>query len=112
MIVRHGAGEAEPLVSILIPCYNSERTIRQCLNSILGQRTAIPFDVTVIDSSTDRTAEIVTAEYPAVGLIRRSTRTLAGAARNIGVRATRGKFCMMIDSDCVARPDIVERVIA
>jgi len=103
--------EIEPLVSILIPCYNSERTIRQCLDSILRQETSIPFDVTVVDSSIDATPEIVAREYPAVRVIHRAARTLAGAARNIGVRATNGRYCMMIDSDCIARPDMVEQVI-
>jgi GT2 family glycosyltransferase len=77
----------------------------------LRQETSIPFDVTVIDSSIDRTAEIVMQEYPAVRLIQRTTRTLAGAARNIGVKASRGRFCMMIDSDCIAEPDMVDRVM-
>jgi len=111
MALCQEGGGAEPLVSILIPCYNSERTIRQCLDSIVGQKTSIPFDVTVIDSSIDGTAGIVTREYPAVRLIRRATRTLAGAARNIGVKATRGNFCMMIDSDCIAEADMVEQVM-
>jgi len=109
-LCREG-GETEPLVSILIPCYNSERTIRPCLDSILRQETSIPFDVTVIDSSIDTTPEIVALEYPAVRVIRRVTRTLAGAARNIGVRATGGRYCMMIDSDCIAPPGMVEQVI-
>jgi GT2 family glycosyltransferase len=104
--------ETDPQVSIVIPCYNSEKTIRQCLDSIIRQQTSVPFDVTVIDSSIDATAEIVAREYPAVRLVRRPTRTLAGAARNLGVKTTSGLYCMMIDSDCIAATDMVERVMA
>jgi len=111
MILSQKDKGVDPLVSILIPCYNSERTIRRCLESIVNQETSVPFDVTVIDSSSDRTPEIVAREYPEVKLIRRTSRTLAGAARNIGVRATSGPFCMMIDSDCIAEPDMVDRVM-
>src|SRR5262249_11942598 len=100
----------QPQLSIIVPCYNSEATIRTCLDSIVKQATSVVFDVTVVDSSIDRTAEIVGNEYPGVRLIRLSSRTFAGAARNIGVKATRGPYCMMIDSDCIAAPDLVNRV--
>jgi GT2 family glycosyltransferase len=102
----------EPIVSVIVPCYNSERTIRRCLTAILGQRTSVPFEVVVVDSSTDRTPYIVEHEFPTVRLIHLEKRTFAGAARNIGVRATRSPFCLMIDSDCIARPDLIERMMA
>src|SRR2546430_17577638 len=79
---------SEPIVSVIVPCYNSERTIRPCLTAIVGQRTAVPFDVIVVDSSLDQTPLIVKQEFPTVRLIHLESRTFAGAARNIGVRAT------------------------
>ena len=72
----------------------------------------MPYDVTVVDSSVDETPRIVEKEFPAVRLIHLDTRTFAGASRNIGVRATRAPFCLMIDSDCIARTDLIERMIA
>jgi GT2 family glycosyltransferase len=105
-------GSSEPIVSVIVPCFNSERTIRRCLNAILEQNTSIPYDVTVVDSSVDETPRIVEEEFPMVRLIHLNTRTFAGAARNIGVRATRAPFCLMIDSDCIARSDLIKRMIA
>ncbi|MGA9770115.1 MAG: glycosyltransferase [Blastocatellia bacterium] len=102
---------SEPRVSVIVPCYNSARTIRRCLTAILNQRTSVSFDVTVVDSSVDDTPEIVAREFPAVRLIHLDERTFAGAARNAGVRATRGEYCLMIDSDCVAHPHLIERAI-
>src|ERR1041384_3093106 len=102
--------QAGPLLSVIVPCYNSERTIRACLKAIINQQTSIPFDVTVVDSSADRTPEIIEREFPAVHLIRLSKRTFAGAARNIGIRATRAPYCLMIDSDCLAKPDLIDKV--
>jgi glycosyltransferase involved in cell wall biosynthesis len=99
------------LVSVIVPCYNSEKTIRQCLSAILNQRTSIRFDVIVVDSSSDNTPAIVKQEFPSVRLIRFERRTFAGAARNAGVRATGAPYCLMIDSDCVAEPDVIERVV-
>lgn len=103
---------SEPTVSVIVPCFNSERTIRRCLNAILEQKTSAPYDVIVVDSSLDDTPQIVAKEFPTVRLIHLDTRTFAGAARNIGVRASRSPFCLMIDSDCIAQSDLIERMIA
>jgi glycosyltransferase involved in cell wall biosynthesis len=102
----------DPLVTVIVPCYNSERTIRRCLQSIVNQKTSIKFDVIVVDSSADETAEIVATEFPSVRLIRLKQRAFAGAARNVGIRATQAIYCSMIDSDCVAEPDLIERALA
>lgn len=103
---------SELIVSVIVPCYNSEQTIRGCLEAILAQRTSIPYDVIVVDSSVDQTPQIVAGEFPAVRLIHLDQRTFAGAARNVGARSTQAPFCLMIDSDCVAQPDLIERMIA
>jgi len=102
----------DPVVSVIIPCYNSERTIRDCLHAILAQQTSVPYEVIVVDSSVDQTPDIVQREFHSVRLIHLEQRTFAGAARNVGVRASRASFCLMIDSDCLARPDLIERMIA
>jgi GT2 family glycosyltransferase len=103
---------SDPIVSVIVPCYNSARTIRACLTAILGQQTSVPFDVIVVDSSLDQTPLIVEQEFPTVQLIHLERRTFAGAARNIGVRATKAPFCLMIDSDCIACVDVLERMLA
>lgn len=102
----------DPLVTVIVPCYNSERTIRQCLQSILDQQTSATFDVIVVDSSADQTAEIVRREFPSVRLIHTDQRMLAGAARNRGIKATNARYCLMLDSDCIAEPDLIERAMA
>jgi GT2 family glycosyltransferase len=68
--------------------------------------------VIVVDSSADETPRIVEREFPTVRLIHLGTKTFAGAARNIGIRASRVPFCLMIDSDCIAQCDLIERMIA
>jgi len=103
---------SEPLVSVIVPCYNSERTIRECLRAALNQKTSVSFDVTVIDSSTDNTPEIVRREFPSVRLIHLDHRAFAGKARNIGAQSTQSRYCLMIDSDCIASSDLIEKAIA
>ncbi|MEK6280857.1 MAG: glycosyltransferase [Acidobacteriota bacterium] len=104
--------EAETLVSVIVPCRNSEATIRLCLEALLNQVTSIPYDITVVDSSTDQTPSIVEREFPSVNLFHFEKRTFAGAARNVGIKATRSTYCLMIDSDCVAQPDLIEKALA
>ncbi|MEK6280858.1 MAG: glycosyltransferase [Acidobacteriota bacterium] len=104
--------QSDTIVSVIVPCYNSEQTIRLCLKAILNQRTTVPFDIIVVDSSQDQTPQIVEREFPSVQLIRLEKRTFAGAARNVGVQATSATFCVMIDSDCIAAPDLIERMVA
>jgi GT2 family glycosyltransferase len=102
----------EPTLTVIVPCYNSERTIRDCLKAIIGQRTSIEFEVIVVDSSSDQTAEIVQREFPSARLIRLTERAFAGVARNVGIRASHAAYCLMIDSDCVAEPDLIDRAMA
>jgi len=103
-------------MSIIVPSYNSARTIRACLEGIKAatekQGPGRRYEVIVVDSSTDETAEIIEREYVEVKLIRVKERTYAGAARNRGVRASRGRYVVMIDSDCVVGEDAIERMIA
>lgn len=104
--------QSEPIVSVIVPCYNSEKTIRLCLTAILNQSSSVDYNVIVVDSSADQTPRIVEEEFPSVQLIKLAHRTFAGAARNAGVKATRATFCVMIDSDCIAAPDLIERMLA
>jgi GT2 family glycosyltransferase len=107
----HSQAGNDPSVAVIVPCRNSERTIRHCLEALLNQDTSIPYNVTVVDSSTDQTPQIVKQEFPSVTLIHLQQRTFAGAARNVGIKATQSTYCTMIDSDCVAAPDLIERAI-
>ena len=96
------------LVSVVVLSYNSEGTIRRCLDSLLGQRTDLEFEVLVVDSSRDSTARIVAGEYPRAKLIHLDRRTLPGAARNIGIRNATGSVIAFLASDCVASTDWLE----
>ncbi len=109
--MKNSAKLQTPDISVIIPCYNSARTIRQCLTAILNQQTSCIFDITVVDSSTDETPYIVAREFPAVRLIHMDKRTFAGKARNIGIGATLAPYCLLIDSDCIANADVIERAI-
>ncbi len=93
-----------PRLSVIVAAYNAERTIRASLQAIERQLTS-DAEVVVVDSSTDRTSDIVAAEFPFATLVRSTSRLSPGAARNRGIQAARGAIIAFVDSDCVAPAD-------
>lgn len=91
--------------SVIVLSYNSQKTIRESLDSLAAQATSFHFEVLVVDSSTDATAKIVTSEYPWVKLVRLSRRALPGETRNVGIEHAKGKVIAFLASDCVADQD-------
>lgn len=89
----------KPLVSVLIPSYNSERWIAETLDSVLSQSYAQIEIIVVDDGSADRSAEIVTRYADrGVKLLLVSHRG-AAAARNVAFRASRGELIQFLDAD-------------
>lgn len=95
----------DPLISIIIPSYNSQRYIEKCLNSLVKQKTNLSYEIIVVDSSKDSTQKIITEKFPTVKLIRLNKQTYPGAGRNIGIKNAKGKITTFIDSDCIAHPN-------
>ena len=97
--------------SVIIPSYNSETTIVRCLQAVTQQHFSEPYEVIVIDSSTDMTPEIIRQQFPQVTLIHLKERIDAGTARNIGIRRSQGEIICLIDSDCIADPDWLRNIV-
>ena len=94
-----------PLVSIIVPTYNSQNTLEKCLNSIRNQ-THRNIEMIIVDNgSTDRTVEIA-HQYGA------KVHILIGVERskqiNYGVKMAQGKYVYRVDSDFILDSTIVE----
>lgn len=96
------------MISIIVPSYNSEKTIEDLLLSLLNQTYKGEYEIIVVDSSNDRTPEIV-SKFP-VKLLRSEPKG-PGAARNLGVKHAKGDIIVFIDSDCVAPKDWLENLL-
>ena len=98
--------ETLPAISVIIPVYNAEKYIQQCLSSILIQ-TFQDYEVIVVDDcSTDDSIKIIELMMPIfkdkLKLIKRSKNSGSPAIpRNIGMRCSRGKYISFIDNDDV-----------
>jgi glycosyltransferase involved in cell wall biosynthesis len=96
----------KPFVSVVIPSYNSEDYISQCLHQILDQSYPTDqYEVIVVDNaSTDRSPEIIKT-FPVQYLF--EPRQGPAAARNTGIRAAIGDYILFIDTDCMAERDLI-----
>jgi mycofactocin glycosyltransferase len=99
-----------PVISVIVPSYQSQDTIRYCLNSLLDQEIEQQFEIVVVDSSTDATPDIIRKEYPGVKLFHLPKKTDPAAARNLGAWSSTGEVLAFIDSDCTAGKDWLERL--
>lgn len=99
---------AAPAVSVVVPSYNSARTIGACLEALLAQHTALAYELIVVDSSDDGTPAIVGQYAPQVTLVRSERRLAPGPARNLGIARARAPILAFTDADCVAAPDWLE----
>ena len=103
----------DPLVSILVPAYNYARFLPECLNSILGQRTDVPFEVVVVnDASTDDTREVL-QRYDDARIRILHNAVNQGHARTIGIaiEASRGSLVARIDPDDRYKPDFLRLTV-
>jgi len=87
-----------PVVSVVIPCFNTERYIAATLRAVLAQAGASLEIIVVDDGSTDGSAALVEREFPQVRLIRRANTGVA-AARNAGIAAATGDWVAFCDAD-------------
>jgi glycosyltransferase involved in cell wall biosynthesis len=101
----------KPALSVVIASYNSERTIHRCLSSLQSQETDEDFEIIVVDSSTDHTAEIVEAEFPEARLVRFSERRFCGDARNVGLSLAKGDIIALTDADCTVTVTWVDEIL-
>jgi len=94
--------------SVIIPCYNAGRWIRQTLASVAAQ-TLPPHEVVVIDDgSSDNSIEQVKASGVQVTLLR-TERVNAAEARNAGIRAAGGDWIALLDADDIWYPNHLAR---
>lgn len=102
-------GSGHALVSVIVPCYNSTKTVALCLESVLAQTYSSIELIVVDDCSSDETAVI--AEAYECTLVRLAENSGAGIARNRGIAASRGDVLFFLDSDVALEPNAVANAV-
>lgn len=102
-------------VSVIIPVYNAEEYLRQCIDSVVSQTLKEIEIILVNDASTDGSLAIC-REYEAaderVGVIDKNTNAGLAAARNSGMDHCRGEYIAFVDSDDWLEFDAYEKMYA
>lgn len=103
--------EYEPgLVSVIIPTYNRADLVRRAIQSVLDQTYKNLEVIVVDDASTDDTEEIVKGfSDQGIHYFRHEQNKGGGAARNTGIKASRGEYIAFLDSDCEWLPEKIEK---
>lgn len=99
-------------ISVIIPMFNVELFIGQCLASILPQLNKNDEVICIDDGSTDRTAEIVgklQSHHSNVRLLRQAN-LCAAEARNSGLRIAKGEYVMFVDGDDCLHHEALDHV--
>ena len=89
-------------LSIIIPVYNCEKTIRKCLDSIFIQKNDLKYEIIIVDDgSSDGTVEVVESVIAGRGNVKfiHQENAGAGAARNKALRYASGDYLLFIDGD-------------
>lgn len=104
---------AMPAVSIIVPVYNCELYLRECLDSALAQRFADLELILVDDGSPDGSGRIIDGYAAQDSRVRVIHQENGGqsSARNAGLNAASGRYVCFLDSDDVMDPSLLETVI-
>ena len=94
-----------PLISVIVLNWNGDRVIEACLRSVRAQ-TYHPLEVIVVDNaSVDGSVELIRREFPRIQLIVNETNLGFGGGNNVGVRASEGKYVMVLNNDARLHPN-------
>lgn len=94
--------DSKPLVSVLIPTYNSEELVGRCIESALNQTLSNIEIIVIDDASKDATQSIIKSyekKDKRVKTIFKKKNSGVGSSRNMGIKKAKGKFIGFIDAD-------------
>ena len=99
----------DPLVSVVVPYFKLERHVEETLRSVEAQ-TYRELEVIVVNDGSLRDEDAFLYDLPGVRVVTQVNAGL-GAARNFGVRASRGVYVLPLDADDLIAPTLVERCV-
>jgi len=99
------------MISIIIPCYNAEKTIERCLESVINQTYKNIEIIVINDGSVDRTDSII-KRYTTDKRIKYYNRSNhgIGKTRNFGIEKANGKYITFLDSDDYLPNDAIDNL--
>ena len=105
------------MISIIVPIYNVEEFIAECLQSVVAQTYRDYELILVDDCGTDGSMSVAArfASHPALEgkmrILRHDRNRGLSAARNTGTAAAKGKYVLFLDSDDILAPDCLQLLV-
>ena len=103
-----------PQVSVIVPVYNAEKYLAECVDSILAQ-TLRDIEVILVDDGSTDTSPAICDAYAGkdsrVKVIHKANGR-AASARNAGMKIVQGEYVAFVDSDDWISPDMYEQMLA
>ncbi len=99
----------KPLISVIVPAYNAEKTIKGCIDSLLKQSYRM-YEVIVVDNnSTDDTRRILESFGEKIKTLK-EVKKGSFAARNTGVKNSNGEVIAFVDADCIVENNWLDKL--
>ena len=97
-------------ISVIIPTFNREKYVGRCIRSLLTQSIGLDnFEMIIIDDgSTDDTKKVLNAFNKDIKIIQNTRNLGLPASLNIGIKASRGKYIVRVDSDDYVNKDFLK----
>lgn len=99
------------LISVVVPVYNGEEYVEECLRSLISQTYKSVEILVVDDGATDRSGKLCDAfaqKYPEMITVYHTENHGLSAARNIGLKHSKGEYVCFVDSDDWIEPEMLE----
>ena len=106
----NGRGKRMAEISIIIPVYNVEKYLAECLDSIVGQNCENMQVICIDDCSTDASPDILkryAKKYSCIEIVHNERNLGLAEARNVGLEKATGLYILFVDGDDYLAPDIL-----
>ncbi len=100
------------MISVIVPTYNSQKTIEECVQAILNQKVPEEFELIIVDDASKDDTEKILEKYSNKIIYLKNKKNKGPAfSRNIGAKKAKGKIVVFTDSDCIAAKNWLSEMI-
>src|SRR5690242_6182250 len=100
-------------LSVVIICWNDLKVISDCLHSIYAGTHSTEFEVIISDNgSSDGSVDFIRRNYPQVQVIENGVNLGFSKGNNVGIRASRGEYVLILNPDTIIHDGALDKLIA
>ena len=101
----------DPELSIVIVSYNTGELLRRCINALVLHTVETSYEIIVVDNaSSDDTRDIIRQNFPFIQLICNEVNNGFAAGQNTGLRSSRGRLLLVMNSDVIVSEGAVDKL--